>query len=271
MFDNRKDLLMKKKIIIVLSILLIGVAGFFGYKKYAQYVEDKKPLIVITEDDVSIDITKKINPNDYLTNIKEDVELSYVLDEENSILTITAKQGEKEEVYQKEVTIVYPTIEVQDDIVIDYNEIEEVNINDYINVPEDATVDYVLDEENGHLTITITDGEYSKTIEQDVEVIPEEKWPKHFVGGDNLPQFPDSSPELYLYKDGTAKLNTCRPSYPIWRSLYFWKDENGVYHIKDLETGKEMTNVVFDGKRLTFTQFPPNPNNISYWYDLVEE
>ena len=191
---------MKKKIIIILSILLIGVAGFFGYKKYAQYVEDQKPLIVITEDEVSIDITKKINPNDYLTNIKENVELSYVLDEENSLLTITAKQGEKEEVYQKEVTIVYPTIEVQDDIVYDVYT-KDFDINSVVDVSDNATIDYEVNEETGEMTITITDGEYIKTITKEVEVIDTNPYPIKIYFVSTL--LDDDYDIMTLYEDGT--------------------------------------------------------------------
>ena len=213
---------MKKKVLLIIAILALIAIGIFAIIKIPKIIYERKPLAVLKDEDIIIDITKKINPTDYLTDIKENVELSYTLDEENSLLTITAKQSERQESYQKEVTIIYPTIEVQDDITYDIYT-KDFDVDSVVNAPDSATVDYKVNEETGEMTITITDGEYIKTITKEVEVIDTNPYPikiyfvSTLIDGDDI---------MTLYEDGTYSIVYQNTQIEVTGPWYYSNDNH---------------------------------------------
>lgn len=228
---------MKK--LLILIIICIALSGCDVIKK----------TNVISED-ITIDITKKIEPSDYLVNLKEGQEVSYVLDEENSLLTITVTQQDKEPlVFEKEVKIEYPEIEISDDIVYDFNKEDEFDINALVDVPEGTTIDYTVDEETGQMSITFTKGAYTKTVSKEVEIVEKEVWPKIYEGEGDGYKF-----TYFIYEDGKIHSQNHTIGIENW-----WQCEDGY----KFDLGSPCENV------LDFNGFPSHVETICHGFDMM--
>ena len=139
-----------KKIIITLFVLLIlcGCA----------------PKII--DGDITIDLTQEFDVNTILDNVKEDTQVSYELDRENSKIIVTLINDDKAETLEKEVTILEPQYTIKDDI--KFNPYLDYNINDFITVDEGVKVDHTVDTKASKLIFNLSKGHWSKTVEADV-------------------------------------------------------------------------------------------------------
>lgn len=146
---------MKKKIILSLAICFL-ITGC------------SRPLANLTEEAIEIDMTRQFEPSSVLSDIKEGTKIDYQLDEENSRLLITLKNKDQTETIETDVTLLYPEYTLQEDISIDTY--KGYDINDLVSADPGTTITSSLDEENGILTITLTNGIWSKTIEKQVNV-----------------------------------------------------------------------------------------------------
>ena len=189
---------------------------------------DTKPLASLSipeDEELTIDIRDEFDPNSIIKDVKEGSEVSYELDETNSKIIITITNGDKTETLEKTVNIQYPLGEfIEEDITIDTY--TGYDIKDLVNVSEGTEITEELDEENGKLKITLTNGDRTEVIEKDVEVINTNpfpvKWKCKTIGA-NIYQ------DFEIYEDGTAYKVISTPDGPYgWHTAYWTGDlKNG--------------------------------------------
>lgn len=168
-----------------------------------------KPLakLEIAEgEELVIDVRDDFDPTTILGEITEGTEVSYELDQENSKVIITLVNGDKTETLETQVIIQYPLGNfVTEDITIDLN--EGYDVKELINVDADTEVTEVLDEEKGILTITLTNGDRTETIETPVNVIKKEPTSRTYTLANTLDCGDVSGKvigEITFYSDGTT-------------------------------------------------------------------
>lgn len=145
---------MKKKLMIAIFALI----ALFMFSACA----DNKPLAKLASENISIDITEPFDINSCLDEVREGTEVSYNLDVDNSHLTINLNNDKKSETIETDVTIIYPRVNVPDDITIDT--FVGYDINKIVDCDEGVELQSNLNENAGELTITYSKGEYTNTI-----------------------------------------------------------------------------------------------------------
>lgn len=98
---NERKIIMKKTIYLLLIIFLLLISSC-----------SQKPLAVLTDNSIEIDMVKEYDPYSAFTDIQDGVDISYELDETNSKITFTVSKDDKKEVYEGiDVTLIYPQID----------------------------------------------------------------------------------------------------------------------------------------------------------------
>lgn len=91
---------MKKNHLIFLIALFLIISGC-----------TEKPLAVLTENPIEIDMAEEFDPYSAFTDVQDGAEISYELDEENSKITFVVRKGDKEERFEDiDVTLIYPSL-----------------------------------------------------------------------------------------------------------------------------------------------------------------
>ena len=184
-------------------------------------------LAVSTDETVKIDATDKINPLDYLSDVKEGSEVSYAI--EDGVMTITVSNGDKSEEYEIPVEVEEPSVSIDEDILID--KYVGYDIEDYIHEDEGVSHTTTFDEETGELSVTFTKGEWSTTLNSVVTVTdstPEEVWPKVYTGVDLAG---DSGQILTLYADGSCSWSDT--SMGLGPDSGTWTYSDGAYYLNN--------------------------------------
>ena len=127
-------------------------------------------LAKVNKEERAVEANAMINIEDYLTNVEEGTEVTYVIDEEKSEVVFTLTNGDKTQTLTKKVTILEPlgvfnektAINLYDGYVIE----ELLTLNDGVTIEE-----HTLDEETGLLKATLTNGERESTIFTVAEII----------------------------------------------------------------------------------------------------
>ncbi len=142
-------------------------------------------LAVESDEVVTIDATAKVNPSDYLKDVAEDAEVNYSISD--GVMTITATKGDKSETFEVPVTIEEPRVSIDENITIDTY--VGYDIEEYIHEDEGVSHTTNFDEETGELSVTFTKGEWSTTLDSQVEVTSSDPiyvWPKNYDCMDTL-------------------------------------------------------------------------------------
>ena len=122
----------------------------------------------VTDGEVIIDLTQEFDVNTILENVKEDTEVSYELDKENSKIIISLTRNDETETLEKEVTILEPQYTIKDDI--KFNPYLDYNINDFITVDEGVKIDHTVDTKTSKITFNLSKGIWSKTVEKEFTI-----------------------------------------------------------------------------------------------------
>ena len=209
----------KKAIIIeVALVVVLGIA-------VVVLLLSNRHLGKLNSDSITIDITQPINVEDYLKDVKEGTEVTYDFDEANSKLTIYLTKGDKTETLEPEVTIVYPRVDIPDDITIDTY--TGYDINKLVSAEDGVTLTSSLDEANGQLTITYTKGDYTNTVVKNVTVTSSD--PRDNTRYYDCTNIRGTKYEMVLYPDGTLAEYETRTG-----NVY-----TGEYEMTDNNNGKQ--------------------------------
>lgn len=122
----------------------------------------------VTDGEVIIDLTQEFDVNTILENVKEDTEVSYELDKENSKIIISLTRNDETETLEKEVTILEPQYTIKDDI--KFNPYLDYNINDFITVDEGVKINHTVDTKTSKITFNLSKGIWSKTVEKEFTI-----------------------------------------------------------------------------------------------------
>ena len=155
-------------------------------------------LAVTSDEVVTLDASAKVNPSDYLSDIAEGAEVSYTIND--GTMTITVSKDEKTETFEVPVEIEEPNVSIDENITIDTY--VGYDIEDYIHEDEGVTHTTTFDEETGALSVTFEKGEWSTTLDSQVEVTssePQEVWPKTYTCYEALNGVGDT---IVLYENG---------------------------------------------------------------------
>ncbi len=136
-------------------------------------------LAVESDEVVTIDATAKVNPSDYLKDVAEDAEVNYSITD--GVMTITATKGDKTETFEVPVTIEEPRVSIDEDITIDTY--VGYDLEEYIHEDEGVSHTTNFNEETGELSVTFTKGEWTTTLDSQVEVTSSDPiyiWPKTY-------------------------------------------------------------------------------------------
>ena len=123
-------------------------------------------LSVKDDEVVTIDATSKVNPNDYLENVVEGASVDYSISD--GVMTITVTKDDKTETFEVPVEIKEPNVSIDENITIDTY--VGYDLEDYIDDAEGVGLTTSVDEETGELSVTCTKGEWTTTLDSDVNV-----------------------------------------------------------------------------------------------------
>ncbi len=136
-------------------------------------------LAVESDEVVTIDATAKVNPSDYLKDVAEDAEVNYSISD--GVMTITATKGDKTETFEVPVTVQEPRVSIDEGITIDTY--VGYDLEEYIHEDDGVSHTTNFNEETGDLSVTFTKGEWSTTLDSQVEVTSSDPiyvWPKTY-------------------------------------------------------------------------------------------
>ncbi len=198
---------MKNKYLFCVRILTLLLC-LTGCKSVAK-------LAVETDEVVTIDATAKVNPSDYLKDVAEDAEVDYSISD--GVMTITVSKGDKTETFEVPVEINEPSVSIDEGITIDTY--TGYDIEEYIHEDEGVSHTTNFNEETGELSVTFTKGEWTTTLDSQVEVTSSDPiylWPKTYSCYEALNGVATT---VVLYENGRFTAN----DYPGT----FTYDENG--------------------------------------------
>lgn len=155
-------------------------------------------LAVESDEVVTIDATAKINPSDYLKDVAEDAEVSYSISD--GVMTITATKGDKTETFEVPVEINEPSVSIDEGITIDTY--VGYDLEEYIHEDEGVSHTTNFNEETGELSVIFTKGEWTTTLDSQVEVTSSDPiyiWPKTYSCYEALNNINDT---VVFYENG---------------------------------------------------------------------
>ena len=155
--------MIKNKNILITSLLALSL-GLVGCSTSVA------KLAVDNEKVVTLDASAKVNPSDYLENVAEGAEVSYTIND--GTMTITVTKDDKSETFEVPVEIEEPNVSIDENITIDTY--AGYNIEDYIHEDEGVTHTTNFNEETGKLSVTFEKGEWTTTLDSQVEVTSSE-------------------------------------------------------------------------------------------------
>lgn len=123
----------------------------------------------ITNEDITIDMTKVFDPMSVITDLKDGASVEYKIDEDNSMLLIDITFNDKVQHLEKEVELLYPKYSVKDDIKLDL--VNGISQDDFITVEEGVEVNYELNEDSNSIVILLNKGIWSKEIVAEANII----------------------------------------------------------------------------------------------------
>lgn len=183
-----------RKILICAFTIVVVICTIF-------VLTSTRHLAKLTSGDITIDVSEHFDINAYLTNVKEGTEVSYKLDKENSHLTVNLVNGKKSETLEKDVTIIYPRVDIPEDITIDT--FVGYDINQIVDCDSDVKVTSELNKEAGELTITYSKGEYTNTVVKKVNVTSSD--PRDNARFYDCKNIRDVEYQMIVYPDGTLE------------------------------------------------------------------
>ena len=146
-------------IILLRNYILNGPDSLFGWLKRSK----------ISPGPYEIDLTREFNPRSFFTDLAEDAEVTYEIDEENSTISIYVKTGDKTESFEDlEVTLSQPEYTIDDNIVID--KYMGYDVRDFVHTEQGVDVTSDLDEQNSSITINLSKGIWKETVEKPVTI-----------------------------------------------------------------------------------------------------
>lgn len=108
--------------------------------------------------------TAKIDLSQFYTDPAKLSKVSYSFNDDETIMTVTDENGEKTKTFNVPVSVTYPSYTIADDITIDTY--TGYDINDFVTADEGVEVTSELNE--NILTITLSKGIWSETLEREV-------------------------------------------------------------------------------------------------------
>ncbi|MGN1054239.1 MAG: hypothetical protein ACI4P1_03075 [Erysipelotrichaceae bacterium] len=202
-----------------------------------------------------------------LNDAEEGTGVSFVLDEENSMLVITLKNGSKTETIEKSVKIEYPLWKLKDDS-IRIDTYKGYNINELLTLKD--SVEIISDELNGNvLTVKLSDGEKEETVNIEVELYSSlmkfNVVGKDVCGIDPIPDY--TYAWIELYEDGTF----FEKSYDTGYECAGTWDENGTYANCGGDSIYNFTNIADDWSYIEGTDKAYCGNGLSSTVELVRQ
>lgn len=118
----------------------------------------------VTFEAVDIDGTLPVDLSQFYSNPDKLAKISYVFNEDETMMTITDENGEEPHSFDVPVNVIYPSYTIADDITIDTY--TGYDINDFVTADEGVEVTSELNE--NILTITLSKGIWVETLEKEV-------------------------------------------------------------------------------------------------------
>ncbi len=213
-------------------------------------------LAVASDEVVTLDASAKVNPSDYLSDIAEGAEVSYTIDD--GIMTITVTKNDKTETFEVPIEIEEPNVSIDENITIDTY--VGYDIEDYIHEDEGVTHTTNFDEETGALSVTFEKGEWSTTLDSQVDVTSSDPiyiWPKNYHC---LQSETDVTYDITIYEDGSF-VNVANGGETTAYGNYTFDGNNWYFDFK------EYNDLSGSGNYNSFTLYIPRwPSGTLYSY-----
>lgn len=192
---------------------------------------------------IDVDGTLPVDMNQFYSNPDKLAKVSYVFNEDETIMTVTDENGEEPNSFDVPVNVIYPEYTIAENITIDTY--VGYDINDFITAEDEVKITSELDEENSMLNITLSKNDW--TVSESVPVT----------------------------------LTSSEPQYPISYKMLGITSPDGVYHPNgrqcwirfDSETSGELGCILNDHS----SKFVANPDtgilrygvaaNMTYWFE----
>lgn len=203
---------------------------------------------------LAVDGTEKVDLSQFYSDSAKLAKVSYSLNEDETLMTVTDENGEEPVSFDVSVSVSYPSYTVADDITIDTY--VGYDINDFVEADEGVEVVSELNE--NILTITLSKGIWSQTLEREVTLEDSSPMTIHklaktygypivYSGNSQIPYtltFNNEdtvtlwSPENRAFVNGTVSYNDnsfdWSPSFTGWNL----SDGFGVFYYSLSETGR---------------------------------
>lgn len=199
----------------------------------------------VTFETVDIDGTLPVDLSQFYSNPNKLAKISYVLNEDETVMTVTDENSEEPHSFDVPVNVIYPSYTIEDNITIDTY--TGYDINDFVTADEGVEIASTLDEENSTLNITLSKNNWTETFNKEVTIIDTNPFPLYYVGHDDV----DESIIMYLTlnEDGTGfdKTNRFSGAEITWQmedsvnGFYKWVGHSEVHPMTFSEDRKTLT------------------------------
>lgn len=221
----------------------------------------------VTFETVDIDGTLPVDLSQFYSNPDKLAKISYVLNEDETVMTVTDENSEEPHSFDVPVNVIYPSYTIEGNITIDTY--TGYDINDFVTADEGVEIASTLDEENSTLNITLSKNNWTETFNKEVTIIDTNPFPLYYVGHDDV----DESIIMYLTlnEDGTGFVKTNRFS----GTEIIWQMEDSTHGFyKWVNYGQSVFPMTFseDKKTLTVRTSTRRFNgNYGYFYLTLQQ
>ena len=133
----------------------------------------------VTFEAVDIDGTLPVDLSQFYSNPDKLAKISYVFNEDETVMTITDENGEEPHSFDVLVNVIYPSYTIADDITIDTY--TGYDVNNFVTADEGVEITSTLDEENSALNITLSKNSWSVNETKEVTLTNSSPYPMTFV------------------------------------------------------------------------------------------
>lgn len=178
---------------------------------------------------IDVDGTLPVDMNQFYSNLAKLTKVSYVFNEDETVMTVTDENGEEPHSFDVPINIIYPEYTIAEDVTIDTY--VGYDINEFVTVEDGVEITSELNEENSLLNITLSKNDWTKT--ESVSVILTSSEPQYPVKYWFVKQI-DTTGFVNTKDSGIGYIifdsSTSGRMWNIWGSEdYFTMDENYIY------------------------------------------
>lgn len=173
--DQQKEAAKKRSMTLIIGIAVLLIIGLLIILLRSYILNNPDSLFgwlkrsKLSPGPYEIDLTEKFDPKTVFIDLPEDAEVSYEINEENNTISIYVKTGDKIESFEDlEAILSHPEYTIDENITVSL--LDGDDLSNYVHTDPGVNVETSINEDNNTMSITLSKGEWTKTIEKEITI-----------------------------------------------------------------------------------------------------